>query len=235
MAKTTQGKLRAVPSGHLPRAHIQDHSQYSSNFHIFPHSFYISDNLPPFCGPVTPCPVVKSWLNIHLLQLQFTGNVPSSGHPTTTALACHLAPGVLVAIRHGQHQTTWNDFSKAWHLWTGRALATEIGLGLVCVSPLLYQDAQEWIHSFKRHLWVPNTSWHFPKHWAYSRNKTKPQLSGGLHSSGGERQQTKKIYNKTLLIKYILQVATSGLDRTGWGKLMEMAGREDSILHIYDG
>lgn len=74
-------------------------------------------------------------------------------------------------------------------------------------------------------------SGHFSQHWGYSRNKTTPQLSGGLPFQWG-RQDTNKIYNKNIRIKDTLQVAPHVLERTGWVKLMETADREESsILH----
>lgn len=218
-----------MPSGHLPRAHIHGHSQYSSNFHTFLiHSIYLTKkNLPPFCSPITPYPTVKSWLNTHLLQCQFLGNMPSSRHPTTMAMVVVWPPGNLLLSVTGSIRPTEGLLHNTV------ALNRALGNRLVWGSSMFHLSSTR----MPRNRSIPladideclTQAVTFLSTWGYSRKKTKTQLSGGLYSSGGE---SNKICNPTICIKYTLQAAASALERTRWGKLMETADREDSVSHM---
>lgn len=148
-----------MPSGHLPRAHIQDHSQNSSNFHILPHQFHTADRKT----------FLLLWPNHTLPRYQVLAQYPSTSSPI-----------------HRKHAFPWTPHKPRRCCSYPSRAASDHTKGLLCSMAALNREVSGeqrlvWgssvfhlsscrmprngsIHSFNRHFRVPNTSWPFPKH-----------------------------------------------------------------------
>lgn len=163
-----------------------------------------------FCGPIIPYPVIKSWLNIRLYHLQFTGNMPPPGHPTSTqgvgsypsrAASDHMK-GLLCSMAalnregSGEQRLVWGLASLCFASSLGGCPGTDPSIPLTDISGCLTQAGPSLSTGDRAEI------------------KPRPSSPGGGGGGGGAYLPVGKRDNQQdLQQNSMYQISTSGVNK----------------------
>lgn len=168
------------------------HSTVPTSTVLLTQSAYLAYKLSAFCCPVTlPCGQVSA-------QHPSAGRKPSLTAPVPKKLS-------LLCTTHDYCPASLTlEVSQGWCSVTGGIRYDVTFCSILALTWAL--GSRNWLGGSSVFHFCPTgmpRNWSIPltnslkkkpdtfsKHWEYSRNKTKPQLSGAFHFSGGDRQTT---------------------------------------------